>query len=292
MKNPEVSIEQDELDLLGSPKPFIKWAGGKRQLIHDIKEYMPKEFNNYFEPFIGGGAVFFELKRENSFINDYNPELTNLYEIIKTKPKQLLRDLQKHKNTEEYYYSIRSLDRDPQKYKKLSKVEKASRFIYLNKSGFNGLYRVNKKGQNNVPFGRYKNPKYADEDNIMACSKLLQSATITTGDFENIKEDIKEGDFIYLDPPYVPLNATSSFTAYTDKGFDDDMQFRLKELCDYIDNIGAYFMLSNSYTGFILDLYQEYTINTVKANRSVNCKSSNRGKVKEVLVINYNHNEK
>ena len=202
-----------------------------------------------------------------------------------------MRDLKKHKNTEEYYYAMRALDRNPIQYRKLSKVKKASRFIYLNKTGFNGLYRVNKQGQNNVPFGRYKDPKFADEDNIMACSKLLQTATITTGDFENIRTNVKKGDFVYFDPPYVPLNATSSFTAYTDKGFDDDMQFRLKELCDYIDSIGAYFMLSNSYTDFILDLYQDYTIKTVNANRAINCKGSNRGKVKEVLVINYNPNE-
>ena len=291
MKNPIRDIELDELELLAPPKPFIKWVGGKRQLMNEIKANMPREFNNYFEAFVGGGAVLFELKKENSFINDYNPELTNLYEIIKTKPKELLRDLKKHKNTEEYYYAMRALDRNPIQYRKLSKVKKASRFIYLNKTGFNGLYRVNKQGQNNVPFGRHKGPKLADKDNIMACSKLLQTATITTGDFENIRTNVKKGDFVYFDPPYVPLNATSSFTAYTDKGFDDDMQFRLKELCDYIDSIGAYFMLSNSYTDFILDLYQDYTIKTVNANRAINCKGSNRGKVKEVLVINYNPNE-
>lgn len=285
MKNPELNI--DELEFVTPPKPFIKWVGGKRQLIGEIKEYMPKKFNNYFEPFIGGGAVFFELKQHNSFINDYNQELTNLYEIIKTKPNELLKDLKKHKNTEEYYYEIRSLDREPTKYKRLSKVKKASRFIYLNKTGFNGLYRVNKKGQNNVPFGRYKDPKFADEENILACSELLQSTTIMNGDFENIKAHIKEGDFVYFDPPYVPLNETSNFTAYTDKGFDDDMQFRLKELCDYIDGIGAYFMLSNSYTDFILDLYDGYTIKTVEANRALNCKASGRGKIKEVIVINY-----
>ena len=268
-------------------KPVIKWVGGKRQLINDIKTNMPEKYNRYFEPFIGGAALFFELKPENAFINDYNHELTNLYEIIKTKPNELIKDLKKHKNNEDYYYSLRKLDREPTKYKRMSKVKKASRFIFLNKTGYNGLYRVNQKGQNNVPYGRYSNPTIFEEDNILECSKYLQSATITTGDFENIKEHIKEGDFVYFDPPYVPLNATSNFTAYTDKGFDDDMQFRLKELCDYIDSIGAYFLLSNSYTEFILDLYKDYQIVTVEANRALNCKASGRGKIKEVLVKNY-----
>jgi len=268
-------------------KPVIKWVGGKRQLISEIKKNMPLEYNRYFEPFIGGGALFFELKEKDSFINDYNPELTNLYEIIKTKPHELIKDLKKHSNSEEYYYALRALDRESESYKKISKVKKASRFIFLNKTGYNGLYRVNKKGQNNVPYGRYVNPTIFEEENILACSRHLQSTTITTGDFENIKEHIKEGDFIYFDPPYVPLNATSNFTGYTDKGFDEDMQFRLKELCDYIDKRGAYFLLSNSYTDFILDLYQDYEIVTVEANRALNCKGDSRGKIKEVLVKNY-----
>lgn len=271
-------------------KPVIKWVGGKRQLLTEIKKHMPLQFNTYFEPFIGGGALFFDLKLEKSFINDYNKELTNLYQIIKTKPKELIKDLKIHQNTSEYYYEIRALDRD-EKYKKLSKIKKASRFIFLNKTGFNGLYRVNKSGQNNVPYGRYINPNYIDEDNILACSEFLQSATISSGDFEGIKEHVKKGDFVYFDPPYVPLNETSSFTGYTDKGFDEDMQFRLKELCDYIDSIGAYFMLSNSYTKYIEDLYSGYKLITVQANRALNCKANGRGKINEYLVINYNYNK-
>lgn len=267
-------------------KPVIKWVGGKRQLMEDIKKNMPKEYNKYFEPFIGGGALFFELKQEEAIINDYNHELTNLYEIIKNKPKELIKDLAKHQNTEEYYYSIRELDRKPN-YKRMSNVKKASRFIFLNRTGYNGLYRVNKQGQNNVPFGRYTEPKILDKENILACSETLKSTIILTGDFENIKEYIKKGDFVYFDPPYTPLNATSNFTAYTDKGFDDNMQFRLKKLCDYINSIGAYFLLSNSYTDFILNLYSEYKIVTVEANRALNCKANGRGKIKEVLVRNY-----
>jgi len=215
-------------------KPVIKWVGGKRQLLSELKKYMPKEFNTYFEPFIGGGALFFDLKIEKSFINDYNSELTNLYEIIKNKPHELIKDLKKHENNSEYFYKTRELDRTPSSYQRLSKVKKASRFIYLNKTGFNGLYRVNRKGQFNVPFGKYKNPNYADDNNILDCSKLLQETTILNGDFENIKKFIQRGDFVYFDPPYVPISDTSNFTGYTDKGFDEDMQFRLKELCDYI----------------------------------------------------------
>lgn len=267
-------------------KPIIKWVGGKRQLIEQIKKYMPTKFNNYFEPFIGGGALFFELNKENSVINDFNPELTNMYEIIKTKPYALIKDLKKHKNDEKYYYEKRAEDRQDS-YKKMSKVKKASRLIFLNKTGYNGLYRVNSKGQSNVPFGKYSNPLIVDKENILSCHKRLQTTTILTGDFENIKPLIKEGDFIYLDPPYVPVSDTANFTSYTSQGFDSNMQIRLKEFCDYINSIGAYFMLSNSYTEFIFSLYKDYTIKTVEANRALNCKASGRGKVNEVLIFNY-----
>lgn len=267
-------------------KPVIKWVGGKRQLINELKSFLPEKYNRYFEPFIGGGALFFSLKHQNSFISDYNHELTNLYTIIKDQPNELIQNLKKHKNTEEYYYEMRALDRDEKKYKRLSNIKKASRFIYLNKTGFNGLYRVNQSGQNNVPYGRYKKPVWLDEENLLECSKLLAHTEIQTGDFEIVKEYIQKGDFIYFDPPYVPLNETS-FTSYTHNGFDNDMQQRLKNLCDYIDSIGAYFMLSNSYTEYILDLYKDYDIKTVMANRAVNCKATGRGKIKEVVVINY-----
>ena len=161
----------------------------------------------------------------------------------------------------------------------------------MNKTGFNGLYRVNKSGQFNVPYGRYVNPNYIDEENILACSEFLQSTTILNGDFEGIRKYLKKGDFVYFDPPYVPLNETSNFTGYTDKGFDEDMQFRLKELCDYIDSIGAYFMLSNSYTDYIKDLYSGYELITLQANRALNCKANGRGKINEYLVMNYKSNK-
>jgi DNA adenine methylase len=267
-------------------QPVIKWVGGKRQLIKELTGFLPLKYNRYFEPFIGGGALFFSLKHKNSFISDYNFELTNLYTIIKENLDDLIEDLKRHKNTEEYYYAIRILDRDTEKYKKLSNVKKASRFIYLNKTGFNGLYRVNKKGENNVPYGKYIKPRWLNEENLTECSELLKHTQIETGDFEIIKPYIKKGDFIYFDPPYVPLNE-NSFTSYTKNGFDINMQERLKNLCDYINSVGAYFMLSNSYTKYILDLYKEYEIKTVMANRAVNCKATGRGKIKEVVVLNY-----
>lgn len=270
-------------------KPIIKWVGGKRQLIKELKKRMPKKYNRYFEPFIGGGALFFELKPDNAFINDYNGELTNLYTTVRDNPIGIINDVCKHKNESEYYYQIRALDRDKKVFSKLTDVQRASRFLYLNKTGFNGLYRVNSKGECNVPFGRYKNPNYCDEENLLACSKLLKNTEISNGDFDIIKSKVKKGDFIYLDPPYVPLNATSSFTGYTDQGFDEDMQFRLRELCDYIHDKGAYFMLSNSSAEFVYELYkvEDYYIHEVKANRSINSKASGRGKVKELIVTNY-----
>ncbi|MBN2825520.1 MAG: DNA adenine methylase [Campylobacterales bacterium] len=268
-------------------KPIIKWVGGKRQLINELKRLMPPKYNRYFEPFIGGGALFFELKPQNAFINDYNSELINLYQVVRDNPNALIVDVCEHKNEVEYYYEIRALDRDREIFDKLSDVKRASRFLYLNKTAFNGLYRVNSKNQFNVPFGRYKNPNYCVPDNIMACSELFKNTEMTNDDFEVIKDKVQAGDFVYFDPPYIPLTATSSFTTYTDKGFDEDMQFRLKELCDSIDKKGAYFMLSNSSVKLVYELYESYNIHEVKAKRSINSNGNGRGKITEMVVINY-----
>lgn len=269
-------------------KPFIKWVGGKRQLLPELQKRLPKTFNNYFEPFIGGGALLFHLKPQNAFINDYNHELTNLYEVVRDSVEDLIKDLKKHKNDSEYYYDVRAWDRNKRSYSKRSHIKKASRFIFLNRTGFNGLYRVNKNGEHNVPFGKYKNPNYCDAENLIACSEYLQSVKIFNEDFEKvIKENIQKGDFVYFDPPYVPVNKTSSFTSYTDQGFDRDMQIRLRDLCLYIDSIGGKFMLSNSYTSFVKDLYKDFKIEKIKAKRVVNSKGSGRGDVFEVVVRNY-----
>jgi len=271
------------------PKPFIKWVGGKRQLLPELHKRMPTKFDSYFEPFIGGGALMWSLDRskiQRIVINDYNPELANLYQVVKDSPDALLKNLSKHRNTETYYYQMREMDRF-ESYSRRTAITKASRFIYLNKTGFNGLYRVNSRGQNNVPFGRYSNPCIVETDNIHACSSFLQGVEILNGDFELIRPMLDENSFVYLDPPYAPLSATSSFTGYTDKGFNDDMQLRLKEFCDYINSIGAKFMLSNSSAPLIYDLYSEYQIDEVLANRAVNCKASGRGKVTELVIRNY-----
>lgn len=266
--------------------PIVKWAGGKRQLLVDIKQNMPKSFNRYFEPFIGGGAVFFNLKSDNSYISDINEELINLYLVIKNTPELLIEDLRKHKNNKDYFYEIRSIDRT-EEYRKLSIIQKASRFIYLNKTCFNGLYRVNSKGEFNVPFGNYKNPRIVDEQNILNSSLLLKKTEIRHADFSDILNYVEKNDFVYFDPPYLPLNETSSFTSYTKEGFDIDMQFKLREVCDELNDKGVKFLLSNSDTKIINDLYSEYNIKKVYATRAINSNSSGRGKISEVLVRNY-----
>ncbi len=267
-------------------KPIIKWVGGKRQLLPIIQDNLPKKFNHYYEPFVGGGALLFSLKEENSTISDYNKELINVYQVIKHNLSKLIEDLQKHKNNKDYYYNIRALDREDS-FKNISAIKRASRFIYLNKTCFNGLYRVNKNNQFNVPYGKYKNPNWINEENLLKISKYLQDVNIIQGDFEVIKPLIKKGDFIYLDPPYIPLTSTANFTSYTDNGFDMQDHIRLKEFCDYIDSIGAFFLLSNSYTDITLELYKEYKIVSVMAKRNINRDASKRGKIKEILVKNY-----
>ncbi|MBE8182985.1 MAG: DNA adenine methylase [Candidatus Portiera sp.] len=267
-------------------KPVLKWVGGKRQLISDIQKNLPSNYNSYFEPFIGGGALFFHLKKTGCHINDFNEDLVNVYEVVKKQPHKLIASLKEHKNTEEHYYETRALDRNSE-FSKMSAVEKASRFIFLNRTGFNGLYRVNRSGQNNVPFGKYENPQIVNADNILACSKLLKETIITNGDFENIKGSIKKGDLVYFDPPYIPISKTSSFTSYTSEGFSTNEQQRLRIFCDYIDSIGAYFLLSNSSAEEVKVLYDGYRIQKVTANRAINCKSNGRGKVGELLIMNY-----
>lgn len=272
------------------PKPFLKWVGGKSQLLPEIHARLPNAINVYIEPFIGGGAMMWSLPHSNInhiVISDYNRDLINTYRMVKENPKDLIESLQDYENDEDFYYRVRGLDRLPN-FDGRPPIERAARFIYLNKTGYNGLYRVNSKGQHNVPFGRYKNPNIVDAVNIHACSATLQDITILSGDFEVVRPYVKPGAFIYLDPPYVPVSDTSSFTSYTAEKFADDMQVRLRDFCDFIDSAGAKFMLSNSDSGLIHDLYKNYRIDVVMANRAINCKANGRGKVKEVLVMNYN----
>ena len=266
--------------------PIVKWVGGKRQLMFELFKNMPKSYNRYFEPFIGGGALFFELQPENAYISDMNEELINLYSVVRDNVYELISDLNKHEVSKEYFLEIRNLDRTDE-YKNLSNVQRASRFIYLNRTCFNGLYRVNSQGQFNVPFGNYKNPRIVDENNLLNCSELLKNTEINCADFSKILTKVKKGDFVYFDPPYVPLNETSSFTSYTKDGFDMDMQFKLREVCDELDSMGVMFMLSNSDTKFVNELYSNYKIKKVFASRAVNANAEGRGKITEVLVRNY-----
>lgn len=268
-------------------KPFIKWVGGKRQLLPTLLDNLPIRFNRYFEPFIGGGAMFFAIKPKDAFLSDINNELINLYNVVKNSVFELIDEISLYKYDCQYFYQIRNLDRDKENYNKLSDIQKAGRFIYLNKSCFNGLYRVNSNGEFNVPFGKYKNPTILDKENLLETHHILKNANIESYDFEIIKDNIKVNDFIYLDPPYIPLNTTANFTSYTKDGFDIKMQERLKTFCEFIDKKGAYFMLSNSYTDITLDLYNGFNIATILANRSINSNGTKRGKINEVLISNY-----
>jgi DNA adenine methylase len=267
--------------------PF-KWVGSKRLAIPKLHEHLPKQFNNYFECFLGGGSLFFSLSHMDKlfYLNDYNAELIKAFEAIQDTPLALMESLSGYVNEEDFYYSIRRLDRDEQ-FVKMADIDRASRFFYLNKSAFNGVWRVNKSNQHNVSFGYYKKLSYPDLDHIVKCSDALKKATVSSGDFESMKHLIKPGDFVYLDPAYVPVSKTSSFTQYTNSDSGYQFQIRLKAFCDYIHSIGAYFMQSNSVAPFVLETYSEYNISKIEMPRTINCKGSKRGLVGEVLIKNY-----
>ncbi|MDM8313094.1 DNA adenine methylase [Clostridium cadaveris] len=269
--------------------PVLKWVGGKRQLMDEIRQLVPKSYTTYYEPFIGGGAVLFDLQPDKAVVNDINGELINLYEIIKNDVDALIEDLKRHENTSEYFYNIRELDRNKEVYEGLSSVEKASRIVYLNKTCFNGLFRVNKAGEFNTPFGKYKNPNIVDEVTLRAVNKYFNRAKIkiTNNDFEECLKGIRKGSFVYLDPPYDPVSNSANFTGYDKGGFNRDEQVRLKKICDKLNKRGVKFLLSNSSTDFIKELYKEYDIKIVKAKRAINSNGDSRGDVDEVLIRNY-----
>lgn len=274
------------------PKPFVKWVGGKRQLLkqfRDMNLYPPDEFdptvNTYFEPFVGGGAVFFDLLPKNAELSDLNHELVVAYKIIKSSVDELIQSLKNHIYDKDHYLAVRA--QDP---KDLSDVEVASRFIFLNRTGFNGMYRVNKKGQFNVPFGRYENPLICDEQNLRRVSAALQFVGIEERGYEAVLERAEKGDFVYFDPPYHPVSATSSFTSYTSSDFTEDDQTELRDLYLKLHEKGVYVMLSNSDTPLINELYSkknEIKVHKVSAGRSINSKADGRGKITEVVVTNY-----
>lgn len=270
-----------------SSKPFIKWAGGKTRLLPELVSRLPQSINSYFEPFLGGGALYFHLQHMPSFISDINAELINAYQTLKSRPDLLIEELHSYQNNEEYYNSIRSLDRDPAVFAKLSSVQRAARFLYLNKTCFNGLYRVNSKGQFNVPFGHYESPKFLDVENITRCSSALANTTISCEGFTCVLRYAKKGDFVYFDPPYVPDGISSTFTMYTKDGFGVKEQCELSDICEVLDARGVKWMLSNSSAPIVYKMYKKFNIDTVQVSRSVGASSESRKKVDEVIVRNY-----
>lgn len=266
-------------------QPFLKWAGGKSQLIEKYAGFFPQRYNRYLEPFLGGGALFFYLEPNKAILNDSNKDLIQCFSVVKTNAKQLINLLKTHREChgKEYFEKMRK----DYNTKKLNKIERASAFIYLNKACFNGLYRVNSRGEFNVPFGKHKNPAIFDEENLLVASKLLKHTNLYSDDFSKILNYASRDDFIYFDPPYYPLNKTSSFTSYTAERFLENEQKKLADVFKALDRKKCKVMLSNSDTGFIKNLYNGYRIETVKANRAINCVGEKRGPVNELVILNY-----
>ena len=266
-------------------RPFVKWAGGKGRLLNELMKGLP-EFENYYEPFVGGGAMFFRLygmgKIKNAFLNDSNNELMTAYEVIRDDVDSLINELRsgKYQNKKETYYKIRT--KEPE-----DRIRRVARFIYLNKTCFNGLYRVNKQGKFNVPFGKYKNPLICDEKNLRIVSKALKKNELFCEDFMIGLKHAQKDDLVYFDPPYFPLSKTSNFTSYTPEGFTTDDQDRLYKAYKQLDSKGCYVMLSNSYQEYIERLYRKFEHEIVYAGRAISCKADGRGKIRELIVRNW-----
>lgn len=273
--------------------PILKWVGGKRQLLDSIEPLIPK-YSTYYEPFIGGGAVLFSRQPDKAVINDSNQELINVYLTIKNEPEALIEKLKEHKenSSENYFYSIRAMDRDKIFFDNMTNVERAARIIYLNKTCYNGLFRVNSLGEFNSPWGRYKNPNITNETTINALHTYFNRANIIIkcGDYREALKGIRKGAFVYFDPPYMPISSSASFTGYTVGGFGEQEQIELKEQCDALNAKGIKFLLSNSSCPFIEDLYKSYIIEYANAKRVINANPEKRGEIKEVLVRNYELN--
>lgn len=276
-------------------KPFVKWAGGKRSIINKLIKLSPDEFNTYYEPFVGGGAMLFELSPKKAVINDYNTELINVYKCIKVENKftSMCNELNKHEtnHSEEYYYQIRDLDKDKRKFSKLPDYKRAARTIYLNKACFNGLYRVNSKNEFNVPSGKKSKVNTYDGVNLGIIYSFLNlnDIKILSIDFQEAVKDAKKGDFIYFDPPYD--SDTYTFNSYTENGFGKDEQKRLSEVFKDLDKKGCYVMLSNYNTTLIKELYKDYNFNYVEAQRNIGAKAKDRGVVEEVIITNFKNKE-
>lgn len=269
--------------------PVVKWVGGKRQLLSTLTPLLPNKINTYCEPFLGGGAMLFSLQPKKAILNDINSDLINMYCIIRDNVDELILTLENYKNESDFFYKVRDWDRDREKYIKLSDVEKAARLIYLNKTCYNGLFRVNNAGEFNTPFGNYKNPNIVNSTVLKAVSIYLnnEKIQISNNNYIEIISELKKGSFVYLDPPYDPISQTASFTGYSQGGFTRINQEELKNCCDDLTRKGVKFMLSNSSTEFIRNLYNEYNITIVQAKRTINSDATKRGNVDEVVIRNY-----
>lgn len=277
------------------PRPFLKWVGGKRQLLPELLARVERAgaFGRYHEPFVGGGALFFELHRlgklkKYAWLSDYNTRLIETYEGLRDHVEEVIALLEGHKarHSEEHFYKVRALGKGPERAGE-TLPERAARIIYLNKTCYNGLYRENSKGEFNSPFGRYKNPQICDEDNLRAASRALKKAKIETRHFKTIVERAKPGDLVYFDPPYHPVSKTASFTSYDRGGFGEESQRLLARVYAQLDRKGVRVLLSNSMTDIVQDIYSAFIIDEVSANRAVNSRADRRGKVREALVRNF-----
>ncbi|NJO10855.1 MAG: DNA adenine methylase [Leptolyngbyaceae cyanobacterium SL_1_1] len=265
-------------------RPFLKWAGGKGQLIAQYEPYFPANFKTYYEPFLGGGAVFFHLAQrlDTAILMDINPELINVYCCVREQVEAVIEQLSRYQQNhcKDHYYQVRaSLESTP--------VKRAARFIYLNKTCYNGLYRENLKGQFNVPMGRYKNPKICDADLLRRAAIALRSTQILAQPFSQVLNCATDEDFVYLDPPYHPISATSSFTAYSRHAFKKADQEKLQQVFSQLTARGVRVMLSNSDCAFIRSLYQGFYIHRIQASRSINTKAQQRGQISELLITSY-----
>lgn len=270
--------------VLAKGQPFLKWAGGKTQLLNELVSKTPKSFNVYFEPFLGSGALYFALSPQHAVISDINDDLINAFNIVRDHPEELISQLSTLEISKEHYYEIRAQSVDD-----LSPIDRAARLIYLNRTCFNGLYRVNKSGQFNVPYAYYKNPDVIQAPKIIADSNLLQGAEILHASFENVLKEARGGDFIYLDPPYFPLGGYSDFKRYNKEFFYKEDHERLAQMYNELNDKGCYVMLSNSDTPFTRELYNDWRIETVYAKRMINCDATKRGEIAEIIVTNYDY---
>lgn len=271
--------------------PVLKWAGGKRQLLKSLLPLLPENISScpYCEPFVGGAALLLQLQPRQAWINDINADLILVYKVIRDHVDEVIAELKQYRNNPDFFYALRDLDRDQTVFLNLSEVKKAARVLYLNKTCYNGLYRVNHSGEFNTPFGNYRRPNIVNEAGLRACAAYFNRAEIhfSCSDYASVLRKARANTFVYLDPPYDPISPTSNFTSYACGGFSREDQIRLHHSCDELDRRGIRFMLSNSATPFIFELYQGYNITRVKALRQINSVASKRGTVDEVVIRNY-----